>query len=164
MHLPSQRSGFLAVGGVLVAGTLLMAGLDDEAASSMRAGMCVDADIEPAACADPAAVYQVLTTADSGSAGCPDGDYFAERAGGGLLCLGHNAAAGDCVQDDPEGPTLVPCRAETTIPTIRVLQVVDGQDTAKACRTIEGDAVRALTYSVPARTMCLVHQPLTTAG
>jgi hypothetical protein len=146
-----------------MAGTLLVAGLDHDAASQALAGTCVNGDIEPASCADAEAVYQVLTTVQSGKAGCPDGDYFEERTGEGMLCLGYNVAAGDCVQDDPAGPTLVRCTSEAQIPTIRILKVVEDRATPKACRPIEGGAVRALTYTVPAKTLCIVHQPLAAA-
>ncbi len=164
MRVPRQWSGFLAVGGVLIAGTLLVAGLDRDAASQSLAGTCTDGDVQPTSCADPGAVYQVLTTVASGKAGCPDGDYFEERTGAGTLCLGYNVAAGDCVQDDPHGPTLIRCTTETRTPTIRVLKVVEDRATSKACRPLQGGAVKALTYTVPAKTLCIVHQPLTTAG
>lgn len=164
MRVLPPRNGFLAVGGVLMAGTLLVAGLDQDAASQVRAGACVDKEARPTACGDAAAVYQVLTTVDDARLGCPPGDYVEKRSGGGLLCLGYNVAAGDCVQDDPAGPMLVRCTTDTRTPTIRILKVVENRATAKACRSLDGDAVVALTYSTPARTLCIVHQPLAPAA
>lgn len=164
MRVLPQRHGFLAVGGVLVAGMLLVAGLGQDAASQVRAGACVDKQARSAACTDPAAVYQVLTTGVGGQGGCPDGDYVEKRSGAGLLCLGYNVAAGDCIQDDPTGPVLVRCTTDTQTPTIRILKVVEDRATAKACRSLDGDAVLALTYSAPATTLCIVHQPLAPAA
>lgn len=163
MRLPRQRTGLLAVGGFLVAGTLLVGGMDQDASSQVLAGTCVDKDARPAACADAIAVYQVLTTAEGENATCPAGDYVDHVDGGGLLCLGYNVAAGDCVQDDPEGPQRVPCPAEAHRPTIRILKIVENRATASACKQIEGRAVVALTYSDPAQTLCIAHQPLAAA-
>lgn len=145
-------------------GTLLVAGLDQDAASQVRAGTCVDKDARPAACYDAGAVYQVLTTVPSDVAGCPDGDYVEKQTGADLLCLGYNVAAGDCVQDNPDGPMLVRCTTDTQTPTIRVLKVVEDRASAKACRGLDGDAVVALTYTEPATTVCIVHQPLASAA
>lgn len=164
MSLLSKRSGFMAGAGALMVGTLVVAGLDQNAASQVEAGACVDRDARPTACGDVGAVYRVLTTAPGGSAGCPDGDYVEKRSGAGLLCLGYNVAAGDCVQDNPDGPVLVRCTTATQTPTIRILKVVEDKASAKACRQLDGDAVRALTYSEPATTLCLVHQPLAAAS
>jgi hypothetical protein len=163
MRVLPQRNGFLAAGAVLTAGALLVAGLDEDAASQARAGACVDKEAQPAACTDAAGVYQVLTTVDGDRSGCPDGDYVEKRSDAGLLCLGYNAAAGDCVQDDPTGPMLVRCTTDTQTPTIRILKVVEDKATAKACRSLDGDAVLALTYSAPAKTLCIVHQPIAPA-
>ncbi len=163
MRMPSPRSGLLALGGVLLAGTFVVAGLDTDAASSPLAGSCVDRDANAASCSDPAAVFQVLTVVEAGDP-CPRGDYFEQADDAGTLCLGHNVEVGDCIQDDPEGPTRVPCAAEVRRPTIRVVEIVDGQATAKACPPVDGEGVRGLTYSVPARTVCIVHLPLATAG
>ena len=163
MGVLKQRNGFMALGGVLVAGTLMVAGLDQEAESSVRPGACVDGDLRPAACADQRAVYQVLTTVDSGKAGCPDGDYFEGRSGTDRLCLGFNVAAGDCVQDNPTGPVLVRCTTDTRTPTFRVLKVVQDRATPKVCRQLDGEAALALTYSMPRKTLCIVHQPLASA-
>ena len=160
MRALPQRHGFLAVGGVLTAGMLLVAGLDQDAVSQVRAGACVDKEARPTACTDPGAVYQVLTATDGDRSGCPDGDYVEKRSGAGLLCLGYNVAAGDCVQDDPAGPMLVRCTAHAHAPTIRILKVVEDRATAKACNSLDREAVPALTYSAPPKTLCLVHQPL----
>lgn len=160
MRVLPQRNGFLAAGGLLMAGTLLVAGLDQQAASQVHVGACVDKEARAAACSDADAVYQVLTTVDGDQAGCPDGDYVEKSSGADLLCLGYNVAAGDCVQDDPTGPVLVRCTTDTRTPTIRILKVVEKRATAKACRGLRGDAVLALTYSAPAKTLCIVHQPL----
>ncbi len=163
MNVLSKRDGFLAAGGVLLAGTLLIAGLDQNAASQVRAGTCVDGQAQPVSCGDASAVYEVLTTVPAGGTGCPDGDYFEKRSGADLLCLGYNVTAGDCVQDDPAGPMLVRCTTETQTPTFRILKVVEDRASSKACRRLDGDAVLALTYSEPATTLCIVHQPLASA-
>ncbi|GAA0620169.1 hypothetical protein GCM10009547_23400 [Sporichthya brevicatena] len=134
----------------------------NEASAAPTVGSCVDGDKQSAECADPAAVYEVLATARS-APGCPTGDYFfAEAAGRGSdgLCLGYNVSVGDCVQDDPESPRRVPCAPEVLTPTFRVVQVVDGRATAKACRDSDAGPVAALTYSVPKRTLCLEHLPV----
>ncbi len=163
MSVSSLRSGSLTVGGALMAGTLLVVGLEQEAASSVRAGACVDGDLRAASCTDERAVYEVLTTVDDARSACPQGDYFERRSGADLLCLGFNVAAGDCVQDDPAGPVLVRCTTETRTPTFRVLKVVEDRAASSACRELDGDAVSALTYSVPGKTLCIVHQPLASA-
>ena len=163
MALLPQRNGFLAAGGVLMAGALLVAGLDQDAASQVRAGACVDKEGRSAACNDAAAVYKVLTTVEDEQSGCPDGDYVEKTTGASLLCLGYNVAAGDCVQDDPSGPLLVRCTTDSRTPTIRILKVVEDRATAKACRSLDGNAVVALTYSAPEKTLCIVHQPLAPA-
>ncbi|HUR06559.1 MAG TPA: hypothetical protein VM347_28710, partial [Nonomuraea sp.] len=98
-----QRTGLMAAGGGVLAATLLIAGLDNNAAGQPLAGTCVTSDLAPIPCAEHEAVYQVLTTVQSGKSGCPSGDYFEE----GSLCLGYNVAAGDCIQDDPAGPIRV---------------------------------------------------------
>ena len=117
-------------------------------------------DAKSADCSD--AVYQVLTTAPGTShdgSACPRGDYFEHAGGPGTLCLGWNVAAGDCVEDDPDGPLLVACGATAQRPTFRVLQVVDDRATAKACEPL-GAGAAALTYSVPAKTLCITHLPI----
>jgi len=163
MRVPSQRTGFLAVGGSLAAATIVVAGLDQGASSQPLAGTCTDRDAHPAACADAAAVYQVLKTVQGhaeGRTSCPKGDYMEKAGGPGTLCLGYNVAAGDCVQDDPEGPSLVACAPAVQRPTFRVLKVVEDKATSKACRPISGDAALALTYTVPAKTLCIAHLPI----
>jgi hypothetical protein len=162
MRVPSQRSTLLAVGGVVIASTVLVAGLDQDASSRPLAGTCTDADAQPAACTDPAAIYQVLTTVPRTSPdgdACPRGDYIAHPGGPGTLCLGFNAKAGDCIEDDPEGPAFVPCAASAERPTFRVLRVVQDRSTAKVCKPV-GEAAVALRYSVPAKTLCIAHLPV----
>jgi hypothetical protein len=165
MHVPSQRTGFLAVGGVLLAATTLVAGLGQGASGRPLAGDCVDRDAQPARCTDAAGVYQVLTTvrgtANSGAA-CPRGDYLEKSGGLGTLCLGYNVAAGDCIEDDPEGPLFVPCSRAVDRPTFRVLSVIEDRANAKACQRF-GEGAAALTYSVPAKTVCIAHLPVAAA-
>lgn len=159
MRMPAQRRGYLAVGGSLMATTLFLVGTGSYGA--VGAGHCADKDAAPVGCSEPGAVYQVLATVPSDRGGCPQGDYVEHRgASGRTLCLGYNVAAGDCVQDDPSGPALVACRSVVATPTFRVLRVVENRATSKACRSVPGDAVVALRYSKPAKTLCIVHLPL----
>lgn len=162
MRVPSQRTGFLAVGGALLATTTLVAGLGQDASGRPLAGTCVDRDARPTRCTAAAAVYQVLTTvrgtANTGTA-CPRGDYLEKDGGLGTLCLGYNVAAGDCVEDDPEGPLFVPCAQAVDRPTFRVLRVVEDRASATACKPF-GEGAAALTYAVPAKTVCIAHLPV----
>ena len=161
MRVPAQRRSFQAFGGVLTAAALLVVGSGQHGAGAARAGSCTDKDATSTPCADPAAVYQVLTTVPDRAAACPHGDYFAHAGSAGTtLCLGYNVAAGDCIQDDPAGPARVACRPEVFAPTFQVLEVVEDRATAEACRSAPGERSVALTYSVPATTLCIVHLPL----
>lgn len=162
MHVPTRRTGLLAAAGVLTAATVLVGGVQQGASGQPTAGSCVDRDARPAPCSAPAAVYQVLTVARSASAdgsACPRGDYFEHPGGPGTLCLGWNAAAGDCIEDDPEGPSFVACAPAARRPTFQVRKVLDGRASAKACAPL-GPTVAALTYSVPAKTLCITHLPI----
>lgn len=164
MRLPRDRSGYLAIGGSLVAASLLVVGFQQNAVGQPLAGTCTDRDARPVACADPAAVYQVLTSvAEKSESACPRGDYVAKPGADGTLCLGYNVAAGDCVQDDPEGPSLVACAPQTERPTFQVLKIVDDRANAKACKPLAGNATVALTYAVPAKTLCIAHLPIAAA-
>jgi hypothetical protein len=160
MRVPAQRRSFQAFGGVLTAAALLVVGSGPHGAGAARAGGCTDKDATATSCADPAAVYQVLTTVPGRDAACPHGDYFAHAGSAGTLCLGYNVAAADCIQDDPAGPARVACRPEVSTPTFQVLDVVENRATAEACRSAPGERAVALTYSVPAKTLCILHLPL----
>lgn len=181
------RRVVLAVGATLtlltVSGAAALGALSGDDAYSAEVGNCLRlasvapgagedgagevrraADFARAPCSDARAVHQVLTHVAGRDAPCPVGDYISHAEGSRTLCLGYNVTAGDCFADSPTQPRLVPCTEAATEPTLRVLRVVDNRATPKVCRPTPGGDVVALTYAVPARTLCITHLPLVAAA
>lgn len=133
--------------------------LEVDSLADARVGeLAADADLDRAPCADRSAIFQVLTQTAGERRACPPGDYIAYAKGRDTLCLGYNVAAGDCFEESGSDPHFTDCAAAPRPSTIRVLRVVDGRSSAKACADLAGraaPAVRALTYSVPLKTLCV---------